>query len=222
MRLGQWAFRRSCLVTMLDLGAKEIRKRRRANINLLPGWRRIERPAVGAIYILVGTFTLESLTNNAMGNSSNPGVERNAVISPSRHDDQRSADLSTNDIDRRGAKLRAALEANYKKLVELKQIHPPDTDTTDVVTKYISVGMTFSEAEDVLRTAGFHIEPYPDLNQSSNPNRSKDWYAVLATVSPFETRFPFRVDLGVELLPKTPGDYTDVAKITASFLISSL
>lgn len=136
--------------------------------------------------------------------------------------DGRADPASTNDIDRRGAELRAALEANYKKLVKLNEIHPPDTDTTDIVTQYIPVGTKFSEAEDVLRAAGFRIEPHLKLNESANPNRSRDWYAVLANISPFVSNFHFRVDLAVELLPKVPGDYTDVAEITATFFLSSL
>jgi hypothetical protein len=74
----------------------------------------------------------------------------------------------------------------------------------------------------VLRSAGFSVEPHPDLNQTANPNRPKDWYAVIASISPFVERFPTKVSVYVTLLPRSPGDYTVVANVSAAFLTSIL
>jgi hypothetical protein len=184
---------------------------------------------VASLFLQVFALTLPvsrglagELHGVVLGNSSNSRIEKvDSTFTSPRGEQERADATSTNEIERRGAELRAALEANYKKLVELKQLHGGgDTDATDVVIQYIPVGTKFSEAQDVLQAAGFRIEPHPNLNETTNPNRSRDWYAVLANVSPFASKFPFRVDLTVALLPKAPRDYTDVAEVTATFFVS--
>jgi beta-lactam-binding protein with PASTA domain len=49
--------------------------------------------------------------------------------------------------------------------------------------------MSFDEAEAILRAAGFSVEARPDVNAPQNPNRSIDWYAVLAKIPHFVVLF---------------------------------
>ncbi len=91
---------------------------------------------------------------------------------------------------------------------------------TDVVRPYIPVGMTFTDAEAILRDAGFTIYSYPDQHKANAVNRSKHWYAVLAAIPFVKRRFMFRTDLYVSLLPKSPGDYTDVTRVTATVFVT--
>jgi hypothetical protein len=127
-------------------------------------------------------------------------------------------------LEQRGKRLRAALQRKYEKLAESHQLRGGlhGTDVTDAVLPYIPIGISFSDAETVLKDAGFVVGPHPDLNAPPNPNRAKDWYSVVAKISPFAGRSGTKVDLYVSLLPRAPGDYTVVSKISATFFVSSL
>lgn len=122
------------------------------------------------------------------------------------------------DVVQSGRELRAKLQQAYKKLFDSNELRlgPHGTDVTYVVLPYIPIGTSFSEAEAILRNAGFVVGPHPDSNPPPNPNRPKDWYAVLAQITPFAQKFPSRTDLYVSLLPKSPEDYTIVSRIEAT------
>lgn len=129
--------------------------------------------------------------------------------------------MSSDELAQRGKELRAALQKTYQDLSRARKLSAFGTDITETVLPYIQAGMSFSDAEAILRNAGFIVR-HPDLNQATNPNRAKDWYVVTARISRFATSFLFvSIDLFVTLLPKSPGDYTTVAEISATMFLSA-
>jgi len=126
------------------------------------------------------------------------------------------------DVVQSGRELRAKLQQTYKKLVDSNDLRGGlhGTDVTYAVLPYVPIGTSFSEAEAILRSAGFVVGPHPDSNPPPNPNRPKDWYAVVAQITPFAQKFPYRTDIYVSLLPESPGDYTIVSRVHAQFFIS--
>ena len=65
-------------------------------------------------------------------------------------------------LQQRGQELRAALQQTYQELLRTKRLNGHRTDITQSVLPYISVGMSFRDAETILHNAGFTIEK-PDL-----------------------------------------------------------
>jgi hypothetical protein len=127
--------------------------------------------------------------------------------------------MSPEEIERRGKELRAALQQTYGELVAARKMSGLETDITRFVTPYVSVGMTFEEAESILKAAGFTINPHPTADKARDPNRGKDWHAVLASIPSFVHEFMRKVSVYVTLLPKSPGDYTTVDNVKASFFV---
>jgi hypothetical protein len=122
--------------------------------------------------------------------------------------------------DAGGQALKSELRKVYEELKAARKLAPVKTDITQSVLPYVAPGNSFQDAEITLRAAGFTIPPYPKPEQASDPNRPQDWYAVVARISPFVESFPFKVSVYVTLLPKSPGDYTSVEKVTAHFFVS--
>jgi hypothetical protein len=130
--------------------------------------------------------------------------------------------VESDELAQRGKELRAALERKYQQIsageVRVDPFH--GADVTDAVLPYIPVGSSFSDAETILRHAGFFVGGHPDVNTQFGPNHGKDWYAVLASISPFARwQMFFRTSLYVVLLPRSPGDYSVVSKIRATFFV---
>jgi hypothetical protein len=128
--------------------------------------------------------------------------------------------MSPDQIEKRGKELRAALQQTYEELVASRKMSGLETDITQYVKPYIYAGMMFDEAESILKAAGFHIDPRPAADRANDPNSPKDWYAVLASISPFVQRFMGKVSADVMLLPRSPGDYSVVDSVRASFFVS--
>jgi hypothetical protein len=128
--------------------------------------------------------------------------------------------MSPEEIERRGKELRAALHQTYEELVASEKVSGLETDISGYIAPYIFAGITFDDAESILRAAGFSLNPRPPDNQAKNPNKAKDWYAVLARISPFVQRVIGKVSVYVTLFPKSPGDYTVVENVQASFFVS--
>jgi hypothetical protein len=126
------------------------------------------------------------------------------------------------DIQERGKKLREQLSRVYDELGKAQKLSGGGTNISDALPPYIVPGMSFQEAEAVLRAAGFIIRPHPDLSKAADPNRATDWYGVLAVINPFKKLFLGHSDLYVTLLPKQPGDYSTVEKVNATVFVSTL
>jgi hypothetical protein len=119
--------------------------------------------------------------------------------------------------------LRAAIDKRYE---ELNGAHGLSgglngTDVTNVVLPYIRPGMSFKDAEEILRCAGFDIGAHPDPTPPPRVNRPKDWYAVIARIAPYLSPrfFGCKVDLYASLLPRNPGEYTSVEEVSATFYV---
>lgn len=129
--------------------------------------------------------------------------------------------MNSEDLEQRGRELRIQLQKTYEELLASGRLYFWSTDISESVHKYVSRDMSFDEAEAILRAAGFTVGPHPDVNAPPDPNRNKDWYAVLAWIQNFVQHFPIQVSVYVTLFPKSPGDYTSVANVRASFLASA-
>jgi len=123
---------------------------------------------------------------------------------------------STNELEQRGKKLRADIDNAYKKLSEasgIKDRGMGSSPITDVVTKYIPIGISFDDAETILRSAGFAIRP-----RAPNPYISEKYpekYDVVATIDQYVPT-PFgKTSVIVSLRPRNPGDYSVVRKVSA-------
>jgi hypothetical protein len=184
------------------------------------------RHAVRAIYkglilLVVGAAAIaccraSDLDQERIGNARAPTFHAELLAQTEKP--QRESD----ELKRRGKELRAALQRRHLQLVVNNvRIDPVGgVDATDAVLPYIPVGTSFSDAEAILRHAGFVIGKHPNLNAPPDINRGKDWYAVVAEISPFSTWLLVRTDFYVELLPRSPGDYSTVSKVSASFFIT--
>ncbi len=128
------------------------------------------------------------------------------------------------DAQRRGVELRVAIRRSYKELAASGGLRGGlhGTDVTDTVLPCIPIGTPFDEAIAILKDAGFSIEPYPDLSAPPNPNRARDWYALLAKIDPYKWGPFSNVALYVSLLPPSLGAYTRVSGLSATFFRSSL
>jgi hypothetical protein len=122
-----------------------------------------------------------------------------------------------------GGSLREDIEQAYRMLAAEGRLisGPRGVDVVGVVGKSIKIGIQFSDAEEILRSAGFSVGSRPDADASTNPNRSRDWYAVVASL-PLAPTGPFqKATVYVTLLPLRPGDYSVVAGLSASIIIST-
>jgi len=147
-------------------------------------------------------------------------VSAQTVSSEQSSSDERSESrrLSPEEIRERGVKFRAELEKAFKmRQAAGKASHV--NDLTAVVLPYISPGMAFDDAEDILRAAGFTVPPRPGARAEQDQNRGRDWYAVVAEIPQFVRSFPARIDAYVTLLPDAPYDYRRVKQIEVTIYI---
>jgi hypothetical protein len=129
--------------------------------------------------------------------------------------------ISVGDRDERGIKLRAELDRTFERLWRAGLSR--ETDVTASMLPYIFPGMTFEEAERVLKAAGFEVRPHPGIREEQDRNRPTDWYAVHAAISDFSPiRIFGRVTVYVSLYPASPGDYSRVENIKAFLLADQL
>jgi hypothetical protein len=134
-----------------------------------------------------------------------------------------SCDDSADDLKERAQKLRAALERRYQELRAAHQLSGGlhGTDVSNDVRPYIAAGMSFDDAESILRDAGFVVGKRPGSEPPPGLNRAADWYAVVAKIGPFSAAFGTKIDLYVSLLPTSPADYAKVQKVSAVFFVSN-
>ena len=95
-------------------------------------------------------------------------------------------------------------------------------DISESLSPFKITGMSFIEAEALLRDAGFTVRPRPDKEMELNPNRAPDWFGVLAVLPLNLSRLFSKTTVYVTLLPRHFGDYSAVQSYTAVILVSSL
>lgn len=119
--------------------------------------------------------------------------------------------------------LRTAMALEYKGLKDGRNLSFQITgnDVSQVVIRFIPIGTSFDRAEKILREAGFGISPRPSLGVVGN---RPDRFCVIAESNSLVGSEPFGFNNKVQVVmePKRPGDYSQVANIHASILMSSL
>jgi hypothetical protein len=129
--------------------------------------------------------------------------------------------VTSEELEMRGQALRVAVQSIYRRLISSGEMRE-GLEVTDTVLPYLPTGISFDEAEAVLRNAGFVVERRPNVNGPQRPNRARDWYAVISHLSLPAPSFGVKIALYILLLPERPGDYRSVSKVSATFYISAL
>lgn len=129
------------------------------------------------------------------------------------------------DLDERGHQLRSDILALYSTMQSSKTLRarPHINDISDFIRKHLPDGISFDDAEHILRCAGFEVLGRPDINVPDDPNWGKrdDKYDVIATMS-FPKRFISRAELMLGMRPQSPGDYSTVNEIRAAIIVTHL
>jgi hypothetical protein len=124
-------------------------------------------------------------------------------------------------ITQRGVAFRREVESRYREL-KAHGLVKSDNDVMSIALKYLSIGMRFEDAEDILRAAscavsGRHYGPPPPTSLEDQM-----WTArVSAICKVSESRWDNGTDLTVLLYPKAPTDYSFVGDIKASIVVQS-
>lgn len=118
------------------------------------------------------------------------------------------------DLELQGKQLRSEIDSTYKKLTDsnlIKNSGMGRNFITDIVSKYIRVGMSFDDAETILRAAGFTIQPRIPNRYLSDVEKY-DERAVIEQYAPT----PFgKTIVSVSLRPRGPDDYSVVQNVSA-------
>jgi hypothetical protein len=122
--------------------------------------------------------------------------------------------MSTAGIEQRGKNLKNKLSAVCSALIANGEVSSRGTDLSTIVSDYVPTGISFFEAESILRAAGFTFGPEP------KPGSVPQSYAVVGVITTFNDYGPERFDLFVDLYPKSPFLFTIVDRITASFYVT--
>lgn len=142
------------------------------------------------------------------------------LLGPAHGDDiqKEKSVVTTESLEQRGKQLRVALERAYKEMVDAGTLSTDSrvsNNVTDVVIRYIPVGMSFDDAESILRSAGFRVSR-PSANP---PGTRRDRHDVVGAIAPFAQKFLGGANLYVHLSPASPGDYSKVNKVSAGFAL---
>ena len=109
-----------------------------------------------------------------------------------------------------GARLRSAIDGAVQ---DMKAAHKVSADLSVLVQGYIPVGMSFDEAEGILRAAGCTVAPRRATSSSSNAvDEARDGVNARFFL---ESHLFGSVQFGVQLLPRAPGDYSRVHGVHA-------
>ena len=111
--------------------------------------------------------------------------------------------LSPDEINDRAVKIRAELDRTFDALLDGgKADHA--SKLTAIFAPYISAGMAFEDAENILRAAGFTDLPRPGISEE-NRNGGRGQYAVVAEIPRFSQRVFGSVEAYVTSLPLEDG-----------------
>src|ERR1700683_499414 len=137
-----------------------------------------------------------------------------AVSVPCSADTEPPATLSANALKHRGEDLRRDLVAQYKDLRAagaIQRKNAPDVTTT--VLKYIPIGISFNDAETILRAAGSKMK--------GNTMPATGGYIFMSIPLPAPLlSFGVGYFCAVNLVPRMPGDFSVVGAIKASIAVA--
>lgn len=122
------------------------------------------------------------------------------------------------DLDERGKRLRQDIEKLYARLQSSNSLGVGVSGANDVsefMAKYIPEGISFDDAEQILRSAGLEVSDRPDIDVSSQRNDKYDVVATMLLPGPAWSR----VELMVNLRPGAPGDYSTVREVVAVIIV---
>jgi hypothetical protein len=123
------------------------------------------------------------------------------------------------DLDERGKQLRHDLEQLYSRLQRTNSLGvgvAGANDISEFITKYLPEGISFDDAEQILRSAGLEVSGRPGID--GWPSQRNDRYDVVATMLLPGRRWS-RVELMINLRPKAPGDYSTVKAVGAIIVV---
>jgi hypothetical protein len=124
--------------------------------------------------------------------------------------------MTTSHLVQRGKQLRADIDTSYQKLVDTKTLKVQGQGVnliTDMVIKYIPIGTSFDDAKEILRAAGFTVEP-PSKNPLY-PDES-DEYQVAASIDGYQTQLFFsKTSIDVYMYPQSPTNFGTIKRIKA-------
>jgi hypothetical protein len=120
--------------------------------------------------------------------------------------------MTISELEMRGKQLRSEIDERYKKLCAAKAIKPMGqgrNDIDDIVTKYVPIGISFNEAEIILRSAGFKVGPREKHSLITNK------FMVFAEIAQYVPTLLGKTSIYVTLEPESPNDWRQVKKIEA-------
>jgi hypothetical protein len=124
--------------------------------------------------------------------------------------------VAAQEIESRGERLRAEVEATYKNLNASHSLKSP-SDLTEMVVKYIPEGISFDDAERILRAAGCAVRLPSKGFRGPTLNFRDD------VVGEFELSHSFlrKTMFEVTLSPASRDDYSRVAKVVGAIWIET-
>lgn len=125
---------------------------------------------------------------------------------------------SESPTDARGSSLRAEL-FSASKANENDSPNDVSIAMTKIVNRYIQDGATFSQAESLLRSAGFIVSTHPKVHPVTEWPYSDDIIAILN--KPLSTGAISAAKLTIRLRPSSPSDYSIIKSIEVIYSIST-
>lgn len=125
------------------------------------------------------------------------------------------AEPDESQLNARGVALRQAIQASYERLGRSGGVDRQNgNDITNDVLPFFPRGITFDQAEKILRGAGFTLVPRPVPQGAMGAPGDSDEQAV---IDPFMPPLVCRTSVTLRLRPQAPFDYQVVAGVNARF-----
>jgi hypothetical protein len=128
-------------------------------------------------------------------------------------------------LEQLGKQLREAIEQEYQRLDDAKALTPRSGGNIgELVRKYIPIGTSFDDAEQILRGAGFKVGPREGPNTPAKgpvhvPNPK--YFLAAEIIALHGSLLTFRtVSVVVYLTPKDPDNYDKVNEVGGSIYTS--
>jgi hypothetical protein len=96
------------------------------------------------------------------------------------------------ELEKRGKQLRIEIESTCSKMSEDRTLKPQN-NISDVVAKYIPLGISIKEAKAILRAANLKVHTVDDKIILGSDKLPSAWFAT--------------VELYIQITPKTPGNF---------------